>query len=63
MTKAEFLHLNAGNQRWVLLRTIKMVFWLLMPGPLADPDSRRQAFTILGIEADLAAQEEATLED
>lgn len=26
MTKAEFLHLNAGTQRWVLLRVLHMLW-------------------------------------
>lgn len=55
MTKAEFLELKAGQQRWILLRTIRMAFWLLIAGPLKE--GRAEAFKIVKLEADIAAKE------
>ncbi len=70
MTKAEFLHLSAGEQRWVLLRCLKYALMVILPGVMRGPGTQEimrgqwtdqdRAETLDGLmeEADMAAQEE-----
>ena len=61
MTKAEFLHLNASTQRWVLLRCLSFALSSLLnivAGPEHARTARRQLFEL----CDTAAQEEVTLD-
>ena len=60
MTKAEFLELRAGEQRWVLFRCLRYVLWCFAHHSLAarTGESAESVFEGLGEAADHAAQEE-----
>jgi hypothetical protein len=60
MTKAEFLHLNAGTQRWVLLRSLRFVLWSFAHHSVNAKvgESAASVFDDLDQAADYAAQEE-----
>lgn len=60
MTKAEFLELRAGEQRWVLLRSLRYVLWCFAHHSLhaKTGESAASVFDDLDAAADHAAQEE-----
>lgn len=59
MTKAEFLDLSAGQQRWVLFQAVRMTLGLLIP-PRISKSRVRLILASFDTRMDQAAQEEMT---
>ena len=60
MTKAEFLELRAGEQRWVLLQAVRMTLGLLIPPRIAK--SRVRA-TLASFDTRMEQAAQETTED
>ena len=65
MTKAEFLELMAGEQRWILLRCLRMVAMaLIIPGWMSKDRAEKSEMTgaQFDVVVDAAAAQEKTEE-